>query len=122
MLLRNIASLCGLALLLAACGDKPVASVSGGECKAFQRVAVEACGLTPADQNVLDDYVETGVGACKWRRPAERTPSCADLRGEIATLRADAAKAEMSSTPVNAPAAAPVVKPSLFKRIFKRGK
>lgn len=84
---KNIALLFVLAVLLAACGDKPVASVKNGECKAFQRAAVEACGLTLEDQDVLDDYVETGVSACKWKRPQPRTPSCADLRMEIAELR-----------------------------------
>lgn len=87
MLSKQFVLLGSLAVLLAGCGDKPVATVRNGECKAFQRAAVEACGVTLEDQDVLDDYVETGVSACKWLRPAPRTPTCADIRVEIAELR-----------------------------------
>lgn len=113
--LRTLVLLPTLALMLAACGDNPPVSVNG-ECKAFQRVAIEACGLTIQDQSVLDDYVETGVSACKWQRPQPRTPSCADLRAEIAQLRTE--KAKTTVMPVKAP---PMPKKkSLLQRVFRR--
>jgi len=88
-----------------------VASVSGGECKAFKRAAQEVCGITVQDQQIMDYYVETGVSACRWARPQPRTPSCQDLRDEIAQLRAK------PGVP------APIVvkkKPGLIKRTLNR--
>ena len=86
-----------------------MASVSGGECKAFKRAAQEVCGITVQDQQIMDYYVETGVSACRWARPQPRTPSCQDLRDEIAQLRAK-------------PGTPPVVakKPGLIKRTLNR--
>lgn len=84
-----------LAALLAGCGDPLPGSVKGGECKVFHSAAIEACGMTLADQEFIDDTIEGGVAACRWARPAARVPSCADLRAEIATLRAKAPPAPM---------------------------
>lgn len=83
--------------------------MSRGECKAFKRAAVEVCGLTPADQTFIDETIERGVGACKWRRPQPRTPSCADLRAEIAQLR--------RATPAVQP---PPKKKPLWRRVIGR--
>lgn len=111
-----LATLCVSAVLLAACGPKPVATVSGGECKAFARAAIEVCGLTQADQDIVDDYVEAGVQACQWRRPQPRTPSCTDLRDEIATLRARAVAAPVMA---QSPASSPKKKP-IWRRVLGR--
>lgn len=79
--------------------------MSRGECRAFKRAAVEVCGLTAADQAYINETIERGVGACKWQRPQPRTPSCADLRAEIAGLR------RASPVKVKAPP------PSLWRRL-----
>ncbi len=79
-----------LALSLAGCGGNQVASVKGGECKAFKRAAQEVCGITVQDQYIMDVYIATGVSACGWARPAARTPSCQQLRDEIAQLHVGA--------------------------------
>lgn len=64
-----------------------MATVKNGECKAFARAAIEVCGITDTDQAAIDDYIESGVAACRWQRPDPRTPSCADLRADIDQLR-----------------------------------
>lgn len=109
--MRQIALLIAFmsAALLAGCGDHPAVTVNDGECKAFRRAAVETCGLTEADQDVIDEQIERGVSACKWKRPQPRTPSCADLRKEISELRKE-----------KPPAAKPVVKKSLLDRVLRR--
>jgi len=68
------------------------------------------CGITVADQAVMDDFIETGVSACRWQRPEPRTPSCTELRAEIAGLRQNS---EAKPMPVKAPAK----KPTRWQRI-----
>lgn len=113
------------AAFLAGCGDHQVASVKDGECKAFQRSAVEACGLTQADQDFIDDTIETGVSACKWKRPQPRTPSCADLRAEIAGLRAEVAKSRavpQTVPPVKSVPLSPAKKRPFWRRVLGKQK
>ncbi|XUM19734.1 hypothetical protein ACRAVF_18895 [Bradyrhizobium oligotrophicum S58] len=47
-------------------------SVAGGECKVFQRPAYAIRGATQHDQDWIDPTIESGVGACRWARPAPR--------------------------------------------------
>lgn len=96
-------------MALAACGTPPPASVAGGECKVFSDELARACGLTDADQLVIDAGAEAGFRACpNWQRPAPRHPTCEAVRLEIETLRNAAAGGR--------PAAAPR-KPTLRERL-----
>lgn len=83
--------MCSVAALLAACGTSPPASVASGECKVFREEIAGVCGLTRADQDVIDENAEAGVAACRWQRPLPKTPTCEEIRAEIAELRARAA-------------------------------
>lgn len=80
---------CGLAISLAGCGDRIPASVSGGESKVFNAAVIETCGLTQADQQVIDENQERGTSAFGWPKPAARVPSCEELRAQIAIMRAE---------------------------------
>lgn len=64
------------AALLSGCETTSEAlhSIPGGECKAFERPPYAVKGKTRYDQGVVDNFVETGVGACHWDRPARRPP------------------------------------------------
>jgi hypothetical protein len=54
----------------------------------FKAEIASACGLTTDDQRIIDENAEAGLAACPaWSRPATRTPSCEELRHEIAELR-----------------------------------
>lgn len=75
------------ALLLAACGTPQPASVAKGECKVMARAAAQVCGITVQDQAWIDEEIEGGVAACKFARPQPRTPTCQQLRDEIAAVR-----------------------------------
>jgi hypothetical protein len=99
--------------MLAGCGEPLPATVNKGECRAFKRAAIEVCGLTQSDQDVIDDGTERGVAACRWRRPEPRVPSCADLRAEIASLRASAMKQKLALPPATE-------KKSLWRRALGR--
>jgi hypothetical protein len=62
-----------LALGLAGCvTTSGPGSVAGGECKAFLRPPYVVLGRAQYDQDWIDQAVETGVGACRWARPAAR--------------------------------------------------
>lgn len=65
--------LLAIAPLLGGCpGHIPVGSVAEGECRAFERPPYSLRGLTRYDQDQADMFVESGVGACHWPRPAPR--------------------------------------------------
>jgi hypothetical protein len=107
MQLIRLVMLCSLAVSLAACGKPLPGSVSGGECKVFRAEIVETCGLTQADQDVIDNNEERGIAACRWARPQARTPTCDDLRAEIKSLHGD-------QPPL------PPKKKALWRRILRR--
>ena len=88
-------------LTLAGCAATGPASITGGECKIFERPEYAVRGKRPYDQNWIDSQVEGGVGGCGWKRPAPR-PAALDA-------------------PRATPAAQPVMKrPSLIRRIRNR--
>lgn len=86
-----LAGLCG-------CAAQNGGSVAGGECRAFERPPYALRGATRYDQDVADNYVESGVGACGWQRPAARPP-------------------EIDAQPALKPAPKPVRKRSVLRRI-----
>lgn len=49
-----------------------MASVSGGECKVFDRPQFAVLGQTSYDQKWIDGNTEAGIAACGWDRPAKR--------------------------------------------------
>jgi hypothetical protein len=59
-------------LALAGCVTTGSGSETGGECKVFERPPYAVKGQTQYDQDVADNFVESGVGGCKWTRPAPR--------------------------------------------------
>lgn len=68
----------GLGISLAGCASVPdprIATLSNGACKAFTRPQYALKGVTEYDQAWADDYIETGVGACGWKRPEPRPKS-----------------------------------------------
>lgn len=91
----------GAALLaagLCGCAKDMGGSISGGECKVFDRPPYAVRGATRYDQDVADNYVEGGVGACGWQRPAARPP-------------------ELDAQPALKPASRPVRRRSVLRRI-----
>lgn len=56
----------------------------------FRQEVAAVCGLTQADQDVIDENAEAGIAACRWQRPLPKTPTCQELRAAIAALRAAA--------------------------------
>lgn len=74
-------------MTLAACGKVGPASVEGGDCRIFKAEIASACGLTQDDQRIIDENAEAGIAACRWERPLPKTPTCEELRAEIAELR-----------------------------------
>jgi hypothetical protein len=91
-----------LTSLLGACVNRDIGSVTGGECKVFQRPPNAVRGLRQYDQDWIDSTIEGGVGGCHWARPAPRP---AQLDAPPAVTR----------KPVTAPA--PKKKPGLLRRI-----
>lgn len=77
-------------------------SVAGGACKIFDAPKFEVRGATQHDQDWIDPTIESGVGGCKWARPARRPPQW------------DAAPAPKVVV------AKPAKKPGLLKRIKAR--
>jgi hypothetical protein len=64
------------ALAIPLCGCETIkGSIAGGECHVFERPEYAVKGKTQYDQNVADNFVESGVGGCNWRRPAARPAS-----------------------------------------------
>lgn len=71
-MIRRAATPLLLAAMLGGCVTTGGGSVAGGECKVFERPAYAVRGVTQYDQDVADNFVESGVGGCKWARPAAR--------------------------------------------------
>jgi hypothetical protein len=80
-----------LLLVLGGCVTDGVGSVKGGECKVFDAPAYEIRGATQHDQDWIDPTIESGVGACKWKRPAAR-PAAWDAPGKPVQLNSTPAK------------------------------
>lgn len=105
----NFASLITVMLLaatLGGCDWQTLKSSVGGSCAVFERPTYAVRGKTPYDQNVVDNFVESGVGGCNWARPAPRPPQL------------DAAKPRQPS--MVAPARKPARKPGILSRIKHR--
>lgn len=62
-------------LALGGCATRGPTSVSGDECRVFERPPYAVRGARPYDQEWIDSTVEGGVGACGWQRPAARPAS-----------------------------------------------
>lgn len=76
MLLRLIIAAVGVGVSLGGCAHGPtVGSVAGGECRVFERPPYAVRGKTQYDQDVADNFVESGVSGCNWKRPAARPAS-----------------------------------------------
>ncbi len=66
------------AILLAALslvGCQTTGSSVAGSCKVFERPPYAVLGKTAYDQNVADNFIESGVAGCNWKRPAARPAS-----------------------------------------------
>jgi hypothetical protein len=61
-----------LAPLLGGCVTDGTGSVAGGECKVFEAPQFAVRGATQHDQDWIDPTIESGIGGCKWKRPAPR--------------------------------------------------
>jgi hypothetical protein len=70
-MIPRLAIIAGLGVMLAGC-ETLRGSIAGGECKVFEPPQYAVRGLRPYDQHVVNSYVEGGVGACGWARPAPR--------------------------------------------------
>lgn len=70
---HSFSALCVASLVLAGCAEHgPIGSEKGGECKIFPPPKYAIRGATQYDQDWADDTVESGVGGCRWPRPAPR--------------------------------------------------
>jgi hypothetical protein len=87
-----------LVAMLGGCVTTGGGSVTGGECRVFERPPYAVRGVTQYDQDVADNFVESGVGGCKWTRPAARP-------------------AALDATPVAKHVAKPVKRRSLVARV-----
>jgi hypothetical protein len=90
-----------LAPLLAACEFQTFKSSVAGSCGVFERPPYAVRGKTAYDQNVADNFVESGVAGCNWKRPSPRPAS-------------------LDAAPDRKVAPAPVKRRSLVKRIRDR--
>lgn len=72
--MKRILILLLLAPLLAGCMQTLGGSVAGS-CAVFERPPYAVKGKTSYDQNVADNFVESGVAGCSWNRPAARPAS-----------------------------------------------
>jgi hypothetical protein len=106
-----------LALPLGGCDWQTFKSSVAGSCAVFERPPYAVRGKTPYDQDVADNFVESGVAGCDWPRPAPR-PAALDVtpgkvvvttlpkkRGIIRKLRDRILPAKVPDWP---PAAAPI--------------
>lgn len=107
--------------LLASCQTTGPASVSGGECRVFERPDYAVLGKRQYDQDWIDSQVEGGVGGCGWKRPNARpasfdaqsptrvaVPARAKKRGMLKRIK------DRVAHPFTAPSpsAAPVIEPA----------
>lgn len=70
--------------MLAGCATKGPASLTGGECRIFERPQYAVRGKRPYDQDWIDSQVEGGVGGCGWKRPAARPAALDAVRAKRA--------------------------------------
>ena len=119
MQLKQLVALSVLALTMAACGTSKPASVSGGECRVFERPQYVVLGRTSYDQNWIDGNTEAGVAACGWDRPAKRPetlqqarpvkPKAVKRRSVLLRIKAVVTREQPAPEPVPLPpAVAPV--------------
>jgi hypothetical protein len=94
-------------LALAGCASSRVASVSGGECRVFERPQYQVLGRADYDQRWIDGNIEAGVAGCGWQRPAARPANLQPSRTVAApakkTIR-ERVKALVTRAPKAAPA------------------
>lgn len=119
-------------------GSNRPASVSGGECRVFERPTYVVLGKTQHDQDWIDGNVEAGIGACGWPRPQPRPKDwdiktaaaepprasvAAEKIGRIKHLRQKVARGlakarekvtgKAYAAPVSAPGPVPYIAPSI---------
>jgi hypothetical protein len=63
-----------LGLLLGGCEWQTFKSSVAGSCAVFERPPYAVRGKAAYDQDVVDNFVESGVAGCNWTRPAPRPP------------------------------------------------
>lgn len=73
-----VAIVLSAAALLAGCDPVTLRGSVAGSCDVFERPPYAVRGATAYDQRVADGFVESGVAACGWKRPAPR-PAALDL-------------------------------------------
>jgi hypothetical protein len=84
-----------------------------GSCSVFERPPYVVQGKTAYDQGVADNFVESGVAGCHWKRPAPRPASIdaapgrkvmpqAKRRGLIKRIRDRVLPARVESAPAPA--------------------
>lgn len=119
-MIARVALLLLVAAVLAGCAHGGITSISGGESKVFEAPPYAVAGKTQYDQNVIDGWVEGGVAAFGWKRPAPRPP---ELDASPAPKKAVVAKKKKSfirriKDRVMPPAAASVwPDPSTFRQV-----
>ena len=72
--MKRVFFLLALAPVLGGCMQTLKGSVAGS-CAVFERPPYAVKGKTLYDQNVADNFVESGVAGCNWKRPAARPAS-----------------------------------------------
>lgn len=74
-MISRILALLLLAPLIVGCTETLRGSIPGGESKVFTAPPYVVKGRAQYDQNIIDDWVEGGVAAYGWKRPAPRPAS-----------------------------------------------
>lgn len=64
-----------LPVLLTGCKTLGDGGSVAGSCAVFERPPYAVKGKTSYDQNVADNFVESGVAGCNWKRPVARPAS-----------------------------------------------
>lgn len=83
--------LLALAPALAGCDPQTLKGSVAGSCAVFERPPYAVKGKTQYDQGVADNFVESGVAGCNWRRPAAR-PASIEVPSSRGAVAAPAAK------------------------------
>jgi len=68
-------ALLAMTMALGGCDFQTFKSSVAGSCAVFERPPYAVRGKTSYDQNVADNFVESGVAGCNWQRPAPRPAS-----------------------------------------------
>lgn len=79
-------------LALAGCVTTGGGSVAGGECKVFEAPRYVIRGATQRDQDWIDPTIESGIGGCRWARPAPRPAEWDAVRSAPSRVAVKAAK------------------------------